>query len=124
MKTLKSIGAVIAGFLTVVILSVGTDAILEKSGIFPAPQNGLFVTWMLVVALAYRCLYTVAGGYVTACLAPDRPLFHARVLAVIGLFGGAAGIVAGWNLSAHWYPIAIFISAYPLTVLGGKLFKK
>ena len=34
MKILKSIGAVIAGFVTVVILSIGTDAILEVLGRF------------------------------------------------------------------------------------------
>lgn len=38
MNTFKSIGAVVAGFLTVVVLSVGTDFILESLGIFP-PQS-------------------------------------------------------------------------------------
>jgi hypothetical protein len=35
-NTLKSIGAVVGGFLTVVILSVGTDTVLEQMGIFPS----------------------------------------------------------------------------------------
>ena len=122
MKMAKSVGAVAAGFLTVVILSIATDAILEAKGIFP-PQSdpGLYITWMLVVALAYRCVYTVAGGYVTAALAPDRPMRHVIILACMGLAGGAVGIVAGWNMSHHWYPISIFLSAFPCTWLGGKL---
>jgi ABC-type nickel/cobalt efflux system permease component RcnA len=43
-KLLKSIGAVFAGMLVVVILSTGTDLILEQCGIFPLPTNGLFIT--------------------------------------------------------------------------------
>jgi hypothetical protein len=118
----KSIWAVFAGFLTVVILSTGTDFILESFGIFPpASDPGLFITWMLLVALAYRCVYTVAGGYVTASLAPDKPMRHVIILSMFGLAGGAAGIVVGWNMSHHWYPISIFLSAFPCTWLGGKL---
>ena len=96
MKTLKSIGAVFAGFVTVEILSTGTDFILEKFGIFPpASDPGLYITWMLIVALAYRSLYTIAGGYVTARLAPDKVMRHVIILACIGLLGGTAGVIIG-----------------------------
>ena len=54
--TLKSIWAVFAGLLTVVILSTATDAVLETLGVFPPPDQALFVTWMLVFALIYRCV--------------------------------------------------------------------
>ena len=122
MNTLKSIGAVFAGFVTVVILSTGTDFVLESLKIFP-PQSdpGLYITWMLLLALAYRCVYTVAGGYVTASLAPNRPMRHVIILAFFGLAGGTAGVIIGWNMSHHWYPISILISAFPCTWLGGWL---
>jgi hypothetical protein len=120
----KSIGAVVAGFLTVVLLSVGTDFILEFLGFFPPPSEaGLYVTWMLVVALAYRCVYTVLGGYLTAVLAPTNPTKHVVVLGVIGTLAGIAGVVAGWNLSQHWYPIALAVTAFPCIWIGGKLRK-
>ena len=122
MSFLKSAGAVVAGFLTVVVLSTGTDAILEAAGIFPpASDAGLFVTWMLAVALAYRTVYTVLGGYVTAWLAPQNPMKHVWVLAILGQLGGIAGVIAGWNLSSHWYPIAIAVLAIPSVWLGGRL---
>ena len=117
----RSIGAVLAGFITVVILSVGTDSLMEALGVFPPPDKGLFITWMLIVALIYRCIYTVAGGYVTARLAPDRPMRHVIILGIIGIVAGSIGVVVGWNLSAHWYPIALVITALPCTWLGGKL---
>jgi hypothetical protein len=121
MKTLKSIGAVVAGFLTVVLLSVVTDAILEKTGVLPPVSGAPYVTWMLLLALAYRSVFTVAGGYVTARLAPDRPMRLVTILGILGTIGGIAGVVGGWNLSAHWYPIALAIGAFPCVWLGGKL---
>jgi uncharacterized protein YndB with AHSA1/START domain len=125
MIVLKSIGAIVAGFLTVVILSTGTDYVLETLGIFPpASEAGLFIPWMLGLALAYRTVYTVLGGYVTAWLAPEKPMRLVHILAVLGTIGGIAGIVAGWNLSQHWYPIALAVLAYPSVWLGGRLNEK
>ncbi|MBI5456691.1 hypothetical protein HY969_03030 [Candidatus Kaiserbacteria bacterium] len=119
---LKSIFAVVAGFLTVVVLSMGTDMVLEKTGIFPPPSEmGLFVTWMLALALFYRTIYTILGGYVTAWLAPQNAMKHVWTLAALGQLGGIAGVIAGWNLSAHWYPIALAVLAIPSVWLGGWL---
>ncbi len=121
----KSIGAVLAGFLAVVVLSVVTDLVLEKLGIFPPPSEmGLFVTWMLALAFIYRSVYAVVGGFITAKLAPTRPMFHVNILGILGTIGGIAGVFAGWNLSAHWYPIALAVTAFPLVWLGGKLSKR
>ncbi len=123
MNTLKSIGSVIAGFLVVVVLSIVTDIILEGAGIFPPAAEGLFVTWMLALALFYRTVYTITGGYVTAKLAPSNPKKHVMILGIIGTVAGILGIVAGWNLSSHWYPIALAVLAYPSVWLGGKMRK-
>ena len=122
MSFLKSAGAVVAGFLTVVVLSMGTDSVMEKTGIFPPiSAQGLFVTWMLALALAYRIVFTILGGYVTAWLAPQNAMKHVWTLAIIGQLGGIAGVIAGWNLSSHWYPIAIAVTAIPSVWLGGWL---
>lgn len=119
---LKSAGAVVAGFAVVVVLSTLTDFILESAGILPpVSEQGLYVTWMLALALAYRIAYTVLGGYVTAWLAPSSPNKHVWILAGIGQLGGIAGVIAGWNLSSHWYPIAIAVTAIPCVLLGGWL---
>lgn len=125
MNTVKSIGAILAGFVVVFVLSVGTDTVLEKVGVFPPLSDpGAYAPWMLVLALLYRCVYTVVGGYITARAAPDRPMRHVVVLGIVGIVAGSIGVVVGWNLSAHWYPIAIVIAALPCAWWGGKLTAK
>lgn len=124
MNILKSIWAILAGFLTVVLLSTGTDFVLENTGIFPSyadqMQNGSPV-WLLLTALIYRSIYTVLGGYVTALLAPTNPMKHIIILAILGTIGGIAGVFAGWQYGNQWYPIALAVTAFPLVWLGGKL---
>lgn len=122
-QTFKSIGAVLLGFLTVVVLSTVTDVVLEALGIFPPVADGLFVTWMLILAFFYRSVYAVVGGYVTAMLAPDNRMKHVKILGILGTLGGVAGIFVGWNMSDHWYPIALAVTAFPLVWFGGTLRK-
>jgi hypothetical protein len=118
----KSTGSIVVGFLIVVVLSVGTDAVVEKLGILPpASQPEAYTTWMLAFALFYRTVYTVLAGYITAHLAPSKPFRHATILGIIGTIAGTAGAIAGWDLSAHWYPIALAVLALPSTYLGGKI---
>lgn len=119
---LKSIGAIIAGFVAVAALSMLTDFVLESAGMFPpASEPHKYTTGMLFFALIYRSIYVVAGGYLTAMLAPTNKMRHVIVLGVLGLIGGTVGVFVGWNLSAHWYPIALAVTAFPLVYLGGWL---
>lgn len=114
--------ALLAGFVAVVVLSLGTDLALHAAGVFPAlgqtMSNGLFT-----LATVYRTLYGVVGSYITARVAPDRPLGHALVGGLIGLALSILGAVVTWNkdLGPHWYPLALIATAMPCAWLGGKL---
>lgn len=120
-KVFKSIGAVLAGIVMGAALSIGTDFTLAALRIFPPVESRSFLPWMLGLALFYRSVYTVASGYITAMLAPQRPMRHVVILGIVGILVSAGGVVAGWNLSQHWYPIALVIIALPCAWLGGKL---
>jgi hypothetical protein len=76
-----------------------------------------------LLALSYRIVYTVLGGFITARLAPRAPMRHVMVLALIGLAAGIAGAIVATtqDLGPNWYPIAIAATAYPCTWLGGWL---
>lgn len=118
---LKSIWAVLAGILVNVVLSLATATALEKAGIFTPPEQGMLVTWMLVVALSYRLIYTFLGGYVTAWLSPSRPMRHVIILGSIGAALCVVGIIVAWNLSERWYRIALAVTAFPVTWMGGSM---
>jgi len=121
---LRSIVAVFAGLLAIVILSVGTDEVLHAAGIFP-PWGQPVGEGLLLLATIYRTLYSVAGSYLTARLAPSRPMQHALVLGGVGLVLGTLGAVATWNkgpaFGPHWYPLALIVLAVPQCWLGGIL---
>lgn len=123
MNILKGIGAVLAGVIFTVVTHAGTDLVLEKLGIFPPPSQGFHTTWMVVAATVYRSIFTIAGGYLTAALAPNRPMLYAVILGLIGIAASTAGaiIMIPLNLGPIWYPIALIVLALPCTWLGGKL---
>lgn len=123
MNTLKGIGAVLAGMIFIVLSHTGTDLVLEKLGIFTPPDQGFHTPWMVVTATIYRSLFTVTGGYITAALAPNRPMFYATILGVIGIVAGTAGAIVTipMGIAPAWYPIALVALALPCTWLGGKL---
>src|SRR5678815_5211441 len=81
---LRSVGAVFLGFLTVVVLSVATDVVLHVTNVYPPPDQPMVDAPRLLLALAYRCAYTIAGGWVTARVAPAAPMRHVTALVVIG----------------------------------------
>ncbi len=80
-------------------------------------------TGLWVVATTYRIIYGIAGGYITARLAPDRPMGHALALGVVGLILSIAGAVSTWNrgpeFGPKWYPIGLIVTALPCAWFGG-----
>jgi hypothetical protein len=121
----RSIAAVFFGFLAVVVLSVGTDQLLHVLNVYPPWGQPMYEARLNLLALSYRIVYTIVGGYVTAALAPHSPMRHVWVLAVIGLVAGIAGVVAAspLQLGPIWYPLAIAATAVPCTWIGGALYR-
>lgn len=118
MPLLKSIGAVVLGFVTVFVLSTATDAVLHLLGMLP---NGpLFDTPLLLLATAYRTVYTVLGCFVAARLAPSRPMTHAIVLGCIGMVAGTVGAIAMREYGPAWYAWGLVVEALPCAWVGGR----
>ncbi len=120
---LRSIAAVFVGFLAVFVLSMGTDQILHEMHFYPAWEKGMHDPIQNLVALAYRCVYTVLGGYIAAKFAPFKPMTHAWVLGGIGTVAALLGFFAtrNLNLGPAWYPLALVVTAIPCCWLGGVL---
>jgi hypothetical protein len=123
-STMRSIGAVLAGMIAIVVLSLATDLALHAAGVFP-PWGQPVSDALLLLATAYRTVFGVAGGYITARLAPAQPMKHALALGALGVALSLGGAVATWNrgpaFGPHWYPVALVVLALPQCWVGGKL---
>jgi hypothetical protein len=122
----RSIGALLAGMLVGIILTIGTDMVLHASGVFPPwGQSMVGFDGALLLATIYRTVYGVAASYIIARLAPDRPMQHALVGGVVGLVVSILGAAVTWNngpaFGPHWYPLALVVLAMPQAWVGGKL---
>ena len=122
-RTGRSVAALLAGFVVVLILSLGTDVVLHATGVFPklgqAMSNPLFF-----LATAYRTVYAIIGSYITARVAPCKPMQHALVGGLIGLALSIVGALVTWNkpeLGPHWYPLALVVTALPCAWIGGRI---
>ena len=123
-RLLRSVTAVLVGFVAVFVLSLGTDQVLHVLGVYPPWGQPMYDPGLNLLALAYRCIYTVVGGYIAARLAPHAPMRHAVALGIVGLALGTAGAIvtiAKYDLGPDWYPIALAVTALPCTWLGGVL---
>jgi hypothetical protein len=123
-RIVRSIAAIFAGALAVIVLSLSTDVALNRLGMIPSLGQPLSDR-MLLFATIYRTAYGIAGGYITARLAPDRPMRHALILGTLGLIASIAGVVATWNkepvIGHEWYPLALVVLALPPAWAGGRL---
>ncbi|HEY7376114.1 MAG TPA: hypothetical protein VIF57_28390 [Polyangia bacterium] len=116
----RRVGAVLAGLIAIFAVTAAVDAVMHATGVFPpagAPMSGA----LFLLAFAYRFVIDVAGSWLTARLAPDRPLRHALALGWVGLALSVTGALAMWDAGPHWYPIALAASALPCAWLGGRL---
>lgn len=119
----RSIWAIVAGFLVVVILSIGTDAALHALRIYPTLGQRMSDN-LFLLATIYRTIYAILGSYITARLAPNRPMGHALFGGLIGLVLGSVGAAATWKhteLGPHWYPLVLVATALPCAWLRGKI---
>ncbi len=122
-QPLRSIFAFLAGFISVAVLSLGTDEVLHLLDVYPPWKVPLRSPYLNLLALSYRIVYTVIGGYLTARLAPRAPMRHVFVVGMVGFLFSIAGVVVAFrvDLGPRWYPIALAVTALPSVWLGGVL---
>lgn len=121
---LRSIGAVAAGLVSIFAVTTATDLVMHATGVFPPVGAPPMSNALFLLAFAYRFVYDVAGCYLTARLAPRRPMRHALVLGSIGLVLSIAGAIAMWDAGPAWYPLGLAASALPCAWLGGRLHRR
>ena len=121
MTLLKSIGAILIGLVTIFILALLTDLFffwgVISSNIFPEA-----VLFLLMVI--YRTLYAIFGGYITARLAPQKPMKHVMILGALLTLGRIVVAAAVIDMNTlPWYALGAAVVALPSVWIGGKLYK-
>lgn len=118
----RSILAIVTGFVVIGALSFGADAVLKQMmpGAFDATGRVNSVPVLLLI-MAYVAIFAIAGCYLAARLAPNKPMRHALILGVLGLIFNIAGSAAMWNTAPAWFHLVSLVMVMPYAWIGGKL---
>jgi len=118
----RSLWAVIAGVLVIIVITTLVDIVLHLVGVFP-PMGQPINDVLALIATFYRIVISMGGAWLTARLAPGNPMKHVMILGTVGTVLGLVGLVATWNmgLGPRWYPIALVVLAIPQCWAGGRI---
>jgi hypothetical protein len=116
----KSVWPIIAGFLLLAVLSVCADMILRSFfpkafGTVEAPLGVL----ASVVTIFYASAFGVVSSYLTATLAPGRPVMHALALGGIAFLFALGGLVGSWQRAPAWFNVGFLAMVIASAWLGG-----
>jgi len=119
---MRSMFSVIVGLIFVVVVTIAVDMVLHVTGVYPSGQP--LDHALALLATVYRVLIGIGGAWLTAKLAPARPMKHALILGGIGTFLALLGLVATWgkDMGPEWYPVSLAVLALPQSWLGARLY--
>jgi len=103
-RLLRSTGAVFLGFITVVVLSLGTDQVLHVFQVYPPWGQPMYDPGLNLLALSYRIVYAVIGFVLSTA--------------------GAIATISMGDFGPAWYPIALVLTTFPCAWLGGALHRR
>jgi hypothetical protein len=117
---LRSLAALFAGLVVMFVMVIGCTRFAVwllhlKSG-HPAPGY-------LALNVAYSLLAATAGGWVTARLAPRRPLLHGVVLAGIVLLLGVLSYHGYHGGQPGWYQALMLIAPFGCNIGGAYVYR-
>ena len=113
MKTLRSIGSVVVGYLLFAVLAFLFFQLSGQPAHAAAPPS-IMVTSILVGVVA-----AFAGGFVAAYLAGRKPLAHGVAVAAVLAAGAIASLASTVGHGAIWSQVAALLLMAPSAALGG-----
>lgn len=118
---LRTIGAVLAGWLTTGVLVVCFDLVLTKLYPNEYRRGQMPPDYLTGLVLATSTLFSVPGGWVTARLAKTDPSRHILYLILWGELMGILSASMTWGQIQWWYQIGLLVLWIPAVLLGGRL---
>jgi hypothetical protein len=117
----RSILAIVTGFLVIGVLSFGTDAVLASAGVFPPRGQPVTSVGLLLLVTAYVAVYAIFGCWLTAYLAPGHPMRHALILGALGFAFNVMGALANRGTMPDWFLLLSLALVMPYAWIGGRL---
>lgn len=124
---IRSIIAIIAGFVVVMVVIVagtaGSAALIIPGGLESARTMAPPATYM-AAHLLVSAMGALLGGWVTARMAPEREMIHILVLAVLLLLKSVPSLAGYGNpdgLQPTWYVYTLPVIEVVAVLLGGWL---
>ena len=96
MPLLRSIGAVLAGYLLFALTAV---ALFQLTGRNPHAAQPL---WVVVLVTVYGMVFAAAGGLLAVRLSTRRSLNHAMILAGVVALGATVSLLTSPAADATW----------------------
>jgi hypothetical protein len=120
--TRKSLVALAAGVVVVFVVTTLVDVVLHAVGVYP-PLDQPIDNRLALLATTYRVVIGIYAAWLSARIAPNRPMKHAMILGAIGVALGLVGVVTTWNsgLGPRWYPVALVALAIPQSWAGARI---
>jgi uncharacterized oligopeptide transporter (OPT) family protein len=116
MQTLRSILAVIAGYLLFAVSAFLVFKLFNQPPHAPAP------IWFAVVATLFGMLFALLGGYLAGLIAGRKPLGHAVAVAAVLVLGASVSLVATLGKGGVvWSQLAALVLMAPSAMAGGWL---
>jgi peptidoglycan/LPS O-acetylase OafA/YrhL len=118
---LRSILAVVAGTLVLLVAAMTTDAVLLK--LFPTftdAQGRISSNAVAFLMMSYAIAYCALAGYVAALVARRREVAHALALGVVLTLALIFPTIKFWDTTPAWYHVALFVLTIPACVAGGR----
>ena len=113
MNVLRSIGAVLGGYLVFLVSAVALFQVAKRPpGVWPGLGFAAF-------SILYGAAFAMAAGWVAARLAPRSPLAHAGVVAGLLATIACVSMLAQMRQASHWSQWAAILLFAPAAVIGG-----
>jgi hypothetical protein len=121
---LRSILAVLAGWMTTGVLVVCFDLVLRKMLPNDYRDGQIPPDWVTAMVLATSSVFSIPAGFITAKLGKSDPSRHVVYLILWGLLMGIVSAVMSWGQIQWWYQIGLIVLWVPMVLLGGRLASK
>jgi hypothetical protein len=119
---MRSIWAIVAGFLFTFLLSTGAELIMRAMAPSLFAANGstsnIAILCMSILTIA---VFAIVGCYLTARLAPSHPMGHALALGGIALVISLLLVQKTWPMAPAWYNLLNLVVILPYAWIGGRL---